>query len=127
MPITAFIEDGQVFDGCIAQVRGQSLDQPVTFRYRPADYVDLNRHYDAVAKDAALGKLGDNEREVMANIRLLEERVQSWSLGSVNAERLRRLNPVVAGRLYGIVIGTEASDPMPGGTVPETPAAATGN
>jgi len=122
MPIHLFIEDGQVYDGCISNVQGHPLTPPLTFKFRPADYMDLNRHYDAVAKDEALGKLPESEKDAAANLRLIAERLQSWSAaGPLNVDRLRRLNPFVASRLYRIVIGNDASDPLPDGTTPETP------
>lgn len=125
--MAGYIDDGYTrADGYIAAPlatkSGERLWDPLEFTYRIATRTEVIR-LDAEVRIALKDEDNDPECVVKAEqlaCRFVSDRVKSWNLKNrgnhavpVSADACSRLQPQLFGRLYGIVRGTQLSDPIP--------------
>lgn len=107
-----FIDDGYTQTGHILPIEG--LHGAVTFQFRPMLYEQRQR-VSELLKAAATGEA----TQVLAAA--ICQQVLSWNLPrKLKPANVRRLRPKLLDRIYLIVAGHEASDPLPSGQAVET-------
>ena len=101
-----FIEEDTTRQGYIAESPG--LHPALEFTYRPMTMGERSRQQRKAAKVDAAGD-DDQLQELLAEA--LAEHLIAWSVdGEITKERLKTLDPNVAGKLHAIVAGRRASD-----------------
>ncbi len=115
---TQLIYDGYTRDGHINSYAGQ-----LTFRYRPMLFADFK------AMTAEAEKLAPRPQETLYAA-AIAERLVSWDAvdgpaaqpAAISTASVLRLPPNIRLRLWTIITGWEASDPIPNASKPESDA-----
>ena len=107
-----FIQDGQEYDGYIAEVEG--LHPSLSFTFRPTSATDQAK------LSASIRNVNDQEKKEKIIANWLASRIASWDAEvEVSGEMLLKMHQRPYGRLTDIIHGSAGSDPRPDGTVPE--------
>lgn len=94
--------DGYTEPGYVAERPG--LHGELRFVFRPMLVEDQSKIMRALEK-------ASNDGWAVKAARVVADRVREWSLTEpIKAEQVLRLKPALFSRLYGIVLGTDASD-----------------
>jgi hypothetical protein len=101
----SFIEDGQTLDGYCAPIAG--LHDGLSFTFRPILPEEQSEHIDARERFQ-----GRKWAQYVA--KFAAARLAVWSLSEPpSPTKVLRLQPRLFGKLYGILLGTDASDINP--------------
>ena len=108
-----FMSEGIILDGFI---RESELHGPLRFRYRPCNSVDKAKLARRMSNQA------DAERKELIAAAFMAEKLESWEAEpDITKEVIAfQLHPAVNLKLYNILTGTWASDPVEDPTIPGT-------